>query len=53
MVHDFWNREEYHCVLKYLDTEEKVDRLGVFRLKADISLPEIEAEYEHYKFVSI
>ncbi|MCK5359774.1 MAG: hypothetical protein KAJ95_04065 [Gammaproteobacteria bacterium] len=30
MIHDFWNRAEYHVLLKYLTLIDKVDTLGVF-----------------------
>lgn len=33
LVHDFWNRPEYHAVLDFLDTVARRDTLGVFTVK--------------------
>jgi hypothetical protein len=49
IIHDFWNREEYHVVLKYLDSIAKADSLGVFNIKSDIDLNAISQEYDQYK----
>ncbi len=51
LIHDFWIREEYHSVLKYLDLIEKVDTLGVFKIKEEIDIKEVKEEYEQFKFV--
>ena len=50
MIHDFWHREHYHKVLEYLETVEKIDSLGIFKVKAEVDLDEVKQEYEHYKF---
>jgi hypothetical protein len=52
MIHDFWDRKEYHIVLKYLDEIGRADRLGVFTIKKQIDLNAIEADYEQYKYNS-
>ena len=31
LFHDFWNREKYHIVLKYVTEIERVDTLAVFK----------------------
>lgn len=31
IVHDFWNRPEYHVILRYLICTDRVDTLGVFK----------------------
>jgi hypothetical protein len=36
VIHDFWNREHYHCVLEFLDCVDKADTLGVFKAKQTI-----------------
>lgn len=36
VIHDFWDRPQYHVVLKYLDCIEQADTIGVFRRKQDI-----------------
>jgi hypothetical protein len=50
LIHDFWDREEYHVVLKYLDTLERVDTLGVFSIKTNVDLESAKRDYEIYKF---
>ncbi len=50
IIHDFWNREEYHLVLKYLDVIDRVDSLGVFSIKNNIDLKPVNTDYETYKF---
>lgn len=37
-IHDFWNRPHYHAVLPFFDCIEKVDKLGIFRRKANADL---------------
>jgi len=49
-IHDFWNRQEYHIVLKYLDTLEAIDTLGIFSIKTDLDLKLVRADYESYQF---
>ena len=48
-IHDFWNRDHYHVVLKYLDVLEKTDTLGVFSIKEGVDLQAVEADYHGYK----
>ena len=50
LIHDFWNREKYHLVLKYLDIVDRVDSLGVFSIKKSIDLKSVHKDYEAYKF---
>ena len=49
LIHDFWNREQYHIVLKYLDTVNKADTIGVFTIKNNIDIESVEKDYEAYK----
>ncbi|PID42422.1 MAG: hypothetical protein CSB48_10150 [Proteobacteria bacterium] len=49
LIHDFWNRQQYHVVLKYLDVIKKVDSLGVFSIKDDIDMESVQKDYESYK----
>lgn len=49
MIHDFWNREQYHVVLKYLDLFKRVDSLGIFTIKKGINLALVNHDYELYK----
>ncbi len=51
LIHDFYDREEYHIVLKYLHELEKADTLGVFSIKKGIDLAEVQADYEAYQYI--
>ena len=50
LIHDFWIRPEYHIVLKYLDTVDQADTLGVFKLKKEIDLKAVQKDYDAYRF---
>ncbi len=51
MVHDFWIRPQYHCVLKFLDVLFQKETLAVFRIKADLDLAMVESYYQQYKYI--
>src|SRR5690606_17541628 len=51
LIHDFWNREKYHIVLKYLTKVHEVDTLGVFKIKNHINLVSVKHDYEIYKYI--
>lgn len=51
IIHDFWDRECYHIVLDFLEVVERVDTLGVFRLKASIDKKRVEGLLREYEFV--
>ena len=50
IIHDFWNRPKYHILLKFLEQIEMAETLGIFRVKKDIDLNEIEKLYDIYKY---
>ena len=50
LIHDFWNREHYHVVLKYLETVDRSDTIGLFSIKNDVDLESVQRDYEVYKF---
>lgn len=50
LIHDFWNREQYHIVLKYLDIVKKADTIGLFTIKHDVDITAAQKEFEAYKF---
>lgn len=50
LIHDFWNREEYHIVLKYLDSVDRVETMGLFSIKQNVNVESVAANYETYKF---
>lgn len=49
LIHDFWNREQYHIVLKYLNTVNKADTIGLFSIKKDADIESVKIDYEAYK----
>ncbi|MFC1969810.1 hypothetical protein ACFLVV_01160 [Chloroflexota bacterium] len=50
LIHDFWNREHYHVVLKYLETVDRSDTIGLFSIKNDVDLKSVQMDYEAHKF---
>lgn len=36
--HDFWNREQYHCVLDFLEVVESVNTTALFKIKEGVDL---------------
>jgi hypothetical protein len=51
MIHDFWNRPEYHVLLPFLDVVQKVDTFGLFRKKAGADVAAMKAMLEKYQFL--
>jgi len=51
MIHDFWNRPDYHIVLPFLETKAKVDTLGVFAKKEGIDQRQVKALLEKYQYL--
>jgi len=49
LIHDFWNRPQYHIVLEYLDTVNKVDTIGLFSIKKNVDLKSVKKDYYIYK----
>lgn len=49
LIHDFWNREKYHIVLKYLEPIRRVDTLGLFSIVDDVDIESVKLDYEIYK----
>lgn len=47
-IHDFWDRPAYHLVLDFLDTLERVDTAGVFKLKPGIKRADVEQMLKQY-----
>jgi hypothetical protein len=48
MVHDFWNRPQYHIALQFLRSIERVETLGIFRRRWRVSEHEVRAELPKY-----
>ena len=51
IIHDFWDRAYYHIVLEFLEVVERVDTLGIFRIKLDIDKKSVESILREYEFV--
>jgi len=49
-VHDFWNRLDYHVVLTFLDMVERIDTAGVFRVKKEIDMLELNGIIKKYTY---
>lgn len=50
IIHDFWNREEYHVVLKFLDKIDALDSIGIFKQKNNIDKNLVMDIYNLYKY---
>lgn len=50
IIHDFWDRPEYHVVLQFLNTTHKVDTLGVFEKKDVVEIDQIKSLIERYQY---
>lgn len=50
LFHDIWTRPYYHIILKYLIEIERVDSLGVFRIREGVILDRIQEDYEKFKY---
>ncbi|MGO2009153.1 O-linked N-acetylglucosamine transferase, SPINDLY family protein [Vreelandella alkaliphila] len=47
-IHDFWNRPHYHVVLQFLETVEKVETAGLFKISKNINREEVVSVWEQY-----
>lgn len=47
-IHDFWNRPHYHAVLPFLETVEKVESAGLFKIAKNANKAEVAALWEQY-----
>lgn len=50
IIHDFWNRPEYHEILNVLDPAERADTLAVLKPKSQLDRALASKIYEDYKF---
>jgi len=51
LVHDFWDRTRYHTILKYVNTDKRADNIGLFSIKPDIDVDELNADYAKASFL--
>ncbi len=52
MVHDFWEREQYHVVLPFVEELDRADTLAVFRPKRNLDILQVQALYMEYRYIS-
>lgn len=50
-IHDFWNREQYHVLLPFLQPYKTADSLGIFKPAKAFNRPAMEQLYESHRFV--
>ncbi|WP_052012594.1 tetratricopeptide repeat protein [Pectobacterium betavasculorum] len=50
-IHDFWDRPDYHVVLDFLDTSEKAETAGAFKIKDSINIVVLNKVLEKYKYI--
>ncbi|MCP4545247.1 MAG: hypothetical protein GY835_02135 [bacterium] len=51
VIHDFWNRPEYHIVLRYLEVKDRADTLGVFGKRDNIDVQEVQSLIKVYQYL--
>ena len=49
-IHDFWNRPEYHILLKFFDVIDRADSLGIFKAKQKIDWQELNLVLQDHQF---
>jgi hypothetical protein len=50
IIHDFFNREQYHVLLEFLDVKAQADTMGVFSIKDGIDFDKVRQLYDEYKY---
>lgn len=50
LIHDFYYREDYHVVLKYLNEIAKANTLGVFQIKPLLDVESLKEDYDRFKY---
>lgn len=51
LIHDFWNRPQYHLVLRFLDEIESVDTFGLFKKKEPVNKRKIQSLIAKYQYL--
>ncbi|WP_314418154.1 tetratricopeptide repeat protein [Pseudescherichia vulneris] len=52
-IHDFWDRSDYHVVLEFLDTLDRVESAGAFRIKPEVDRVALTALIEKHQYVVV
>lgn len=51
-IHDFWRREQYHVVLKFLDEVKSSRNLASFKIKENINILEVQQMLQDHALVT-
>ena len=51
VVHDFWNRPEYHVVLPFLEWKDSCGTLGVFHKRRKFDGRRVQALIDEYRYI--
>ena len=51
LLHDFWDRPQYHIVSKYLETMDRIDTMGLFRKKPGVDPRKLRSLLERYQYL--
>lgn len=49
--HDFWDREQYHGVLQFLEVKDRADTLAIFTVKENIDQAPLKALLAQHMFI--
>ena len=52
IIHDFWRRNQYHVVLKFLQEIKSSNSLAAFKLRDDIDMNEVNQMLQEYALVT-
>lgn len=52
-INDFWDRPDYHVVLKYLDVIVQEETAGVFSIKSKVEVEKLESDLMKYNFTTL
>lgn len=51
LIHDFWNREQYHILLRYLEVVERMDTMAAFERKAQVNFGKLNSDLKRFTFL--
>ena len=52
LIHDFWNRPQYHVLLDFLNVEERADTMGLFsKREREVDEERIQILIEEYQYI--
>lgn len=51
-IHDFWDRPDYHSVLAFLETRDKAETAGAFKIKRKIDINALMTMLDKYQYIA-